>query len=89
MINKQTRMTAEEFVVTATKRDNPAAWLAEVERNVKRMRKTLGIPVSQGTTPTPATHNVPVPPPDVTANLSVPEWLKTIHKSKRIRGVSR
>ena len=83
--------SVQEFVATTSKRDNPAAWLTEVELNVKSMRKTLGLASTNpcSITPTPATPDLQVRPSDITAKLQVPEWLKVTHKSKRIRALSR
>lgn len=81
--NSLPQISVRQFVSTASKRNNPAAWLTEVEKQVKRMRSVLRIPVDQ-------TADKPVhAPPSLIASLPLPSWLQTMHKSKRIRGVSR
>jgi len=84
------RISIKKFVKSALKRHNPAMWLEKVEQMVKKMRKILGI--SSQTT----AESVHIPPPaprdtvqNTEHNASIPTWLQTMHKSKRIRGVSR
>lgn len=45
--NSLPQISVRQFVSTASKRNNPAAWLTEVEKQVKRMRSVLRIPVDQ------------------------------------------
>ena len=86
------RISIQKFVKSVLKRRNPSVWLEKVEQMVKKMKRALGISSqttafeSIPTLPPPASHNTVH---NAAHNTLVPSWLQTMHKTKRVRGVSR
>ena len=73
------QITVKKFIESSRKRTDPAKWLETVERHVKRMRSELGVQTTTEETPKLTVH----------PNFPAPAWIQTMHKSNRIRGVSR
>ena len=79
IIEQTKEMTPKEFVSTAIERKDAAAWLAEVESQVKLMRKDLRIPSTS--------NEVKRNPQQVVQ--AAPPWFDVLHKSNEVKCKSR
>ena len=79
---KNITITAEQFVKTACQRDDPAAWLDEVQTEVNKMRRTLGLTTAPTSKPARQITTT-------TTTKFLPPWFDVMHKSKEIKCKSR